>query len=62
MRRPAAAWAGVVTLRLDPLDMIIVSGRKSETHVALFAWTWGSPLKTGRHEVAFTVSNLAKVT
>lgn len=53
---------GVVTLRLDPLDMIIVSGRKSETHVALFSWTWGAPLKTGRHEIAFVVANLLKVT
>lgn len=54
--------AGVVTLRLDPLDMIIVSGRALETHVALFEWTWGSPLKSGKHEVAFQIDNLLKVT
>jgi hypothetical protein len=54
--------AGVLSLRLDPLDMIIVSGRTEEKHLALFEWTWGSPLKGGKHEVAFTVTNLLKVT
>lgn len=52
---------GVVTLRLDPLDMVMVSSRKSEVHVALLEWTWGDPLKSGKHEVAFTVEDLAKV-
>jgi len=49
-------------LRLDPDDMIIILGAKSEEHVALISWTWGSPLKTGHYEVVFTVNNLLKVT
>jgi hypothetical protein len=53
--------AGLVTLRLDPADTAII-GTKSEARVASFLWTWGSPVKTGRHEVAFTVANLALVT
>jgi hypothetical protein len=52
--------AGVVTLRLDPADTAIL-GSKSEARVASLVWTWGSPLKTGRHEVAFTVADLALV-
>jgi hypothetical protein len=52
--------AALLTLRLDPADMT-VSGGFAEVHIALLAWTWGSPLKTGRHEIAFTVGNLAKV-
>lgn len=52
---------GVVSLRLDPLDMVMVSDRKQEVHVALLEWTWGDPLKSGKHEVAFTVVDLAKV-
>jgi hypothetical protein len=53
--------AGVVTLRLDPADTAILGGAASEDRIASFAWTWGSPLKTGRHEVLFTVTNLALV-
>lgn len=52
--------AGKVTLRLDPADTAIL-GSKSEARVASFVWTWGNPLKTGRHEVAFTVADLALV-
>ena len=52
--------AGVVTLRLDPADTA-VAGKSSAWRVALFTWTWGSPLKTGRHEVCFLVTNLATV-
>lgn len=48
-------------LRLDPLDMIIVSGRSGEQHVAFIEWAWGSPLNEGGHEIAFTVTNLLKV-
>jgi hypothetical protein len=54
--------AGALTIRLDPLDMIIVSGKQTELHIALIEWTWGSPLKSGKHEIAFTVTNLLKVT
>jgi len=52
--------AGVVTLRLDPADTAIL-GSKSEARVASFAWTWNNPLCTGRHEIAFTVADLALV-
>ena len=51
---------GVVTLRLDPADTASV-GTGTNQRVALVTWTWGAPLKTGRHEVAFTVTNLAQV-
>lgn len=53
--------AGVISLRLDPLDMVMVSNKKQEQHIALLEWTWGSPLKSGKHEIAFTVTNLAQV-
>ena len=52
--------AGVVTLRLDPADTAIL-GSKSEARVASFVWTWNNPPCTGRHEVAFTVADLALV-
>jgi hypothetical protein len=44
--------------------MIILStsAPRNEKHVALLEWTWGSPTKTGRHEVVFWVTNLEKVT
>jgi hypothetical protein len=54
--------AGAGAVRLDPLDMIIVSGKQTECHIALIEWTWGSPLKSGKHEIAFYVTNLLKVT
>jgi hypothetical protein len=52
--------AGKVRLRLDPADTVIL-GSKSEARVASFAWTWNNPLCTGRHEIAFTVADLALV-
>jgi len=53
--------AGALVVRLDPADMARSTGR-SALHVALITWTWGTPLKTGRHEIAFVVADLALVT
>jgi uncharacterized protein (DUF697 family) len=53
--------AGLVTLRLDPADTAILGSAASESRIASFAWTWGSPLQTSRHEVLFTVTNMALV-
>jgi hypothetical protein len=51
---------GAVTLRLDPADTA-QAGRHNAWRVASLVWTWGSPLKTGRHEVCFLVTNLTTV-
>lgn len=53
--------AGALSIRLDAADMACLRTTESELHVALIEWTWGSPLKTGRHEIAFVVKNLAFV-
>lgn len=53
---------GVITLQLDPLDMIMVNRQQQqEVHVALLEWMWGSPPQSGKFEVAFTVVDLALV-
>jgi len=54
--------AGALTVRLDAADMACLTSGASETHIALLEWTWGSPVKAGKHEIAFTVANLLKVT
>jgi len=56
--------AGLVTMRLDPADNQIIGAGVDggEEHVALFEWTWASGTKKGRHEVRFTLVNLAVVT
>jgi hypothetical protein len=54
--------AGALSVRLDAADMACVSTAASELHVALIEWTWSSPVKSGKHEIAFTVTNLLKVT
>jgi hypothetical protein len=54
--------AGALTIRLDSADMACLSAGFAETHIALIEWSWGTPLKTGKHEIVFTVANLAKVT
>jgi hypothetical protein len=53
---------GSFTLRLDAADMACLTNASAERHIACFEWTWGSPVKTGHHEIAFTVVNLSKVT
>lgn len=54
---------GLLTWRLDPADTYLVStDNKTETRIALFTWTWGTPEKTGRFEERFTIKNLEKVT
>lgn len=54
--------AGALEIRLDAADMACLGTASSEVHVALLEWTWGSPVKAGKHEIAFTVTNLLKVT
>jgi hypothetical protein len=54
--------AGLVTLRLDPEDMPSISKKAQENHIAMFVAEWGSnPTIVFRHEILFTVDNLAKV-
>jgi len=48
---------------IDPDDnAIVTSTSKVEKHIALFAWTWDSGNKAGKHEVMLHVKNLTKVT
>lgn len=55
--------AGRLAWQLDPADTGLVSQTNlQEIRVALFTWTWGDPVKTGRYEVRFTIKNLNKVT
>ena len=53
---------GALLVRLDPADMVMLSTSSQEVHIALFEWMWGNPAKYGKHEVAFPVKNLVKVT
>ena len=53
--------AGALTIRLDADDMACVRASDSERHIALLEWSWGATVKHGKHEIAFTVANLAKV-
>jgi|WetSurMetagenome_2_1015567.scaffolds.fasta_scaffold113017_2 hypothetical protein len=54
--------AGALTFQLAIADMACVTSAARELHIALLEWTWGSPAKSGKHEIAFTVANLLKVT
>ena len=47
-------WLGVA-------DMACLLPARTEVHIALVRYTWGTPLRSGVHEIAFTVDNLAKV-
>ena len=54
---------GLVTLTLLSADNVMQTGghpggRHKETHIVLFQWTYGAPVKDGKHEVAFPVLNL----
>jgi hypothetical protein len=60
--RGAVDAAGKLTLTLLPADNVLIDPtQSSEIHVALVEWTWAAGLKAGKHEVQFTVVNLAKV-
>ena len=48
----------ILRLRLDPADMALLFDGNTEKHFALLEWTWGSPSKTGRHKIEFSVSRL----
>ena len=54
---------GVFVLTLDSADMTLVGTDTLEIHVAQFRWTWpnGAPVKSGVHEVIFSVYNLANL-
>ncbi len=54
---------GVLTWTLQATDTVIVtSTRTTEMHLALFTWTWGTPVKTGKHLVGIRVENLRRST
>ena len=54
--------AGLLTWKIQPADTgIINDGLAVEIHRALFTWTWGSPVKVGRHEIDLGIENLLKV-
>ena len=54
--------SGNLTLVLSAADMAILNASNdAERHVAFIEWTYSSGTKDGGHEIAFTVTNLAKV-
>lgn len=54
--------SGNLTLTLTADDMaILVASNDAERHVAFIEWTYSSGTKSGGFEIAFTVTNLAKV-
>lgn len=55
--------SGVLTWTMQPDDNAIVnSALLTESHIALFEWTYSSGSKYGKHEIELVVSNLTKVT
>lgn len=53
---------GVLVYTMTPADNVIIDPENAtEKHIALFQWTWSAGAKAGRHEIAITVVNLAKV-
>ena len=53
---------GLLTMILSPADNAIVAQSPvSETHVALFTWTYNAGAATGRAQVEFTIANLSLV-
>lgn len=53
---------GVLTYVLQPADTAILNpGLHTETHRALFEFTWNSGARTHRHVVDFEIENLDKV-
>jgi hypothetical protein len=59
------ATSGLLTWIMQTADNAIVGDvdeGELEEHCAEFAWTWGSPTKTGRHRFVFYVQSLTKVT
>lgn len=60
----AVTAGGVLTMELLPADNVIVgsrTGKTSETHRALFEWTWASGTRKGKHEVEFTIEENSQV-
>ncbi len=52
---------GVLEYYLLPADTTMVGSGNTERHTALLEWTWGSPAKTGKFEIVFTVANMLLV-
>ncbi len=57
---------GTLTVKLGPLDAIIVGAATAgqmESHIARFTWTWNDgTVRTGREEYLFNVEKLAEPT
>ena len=51
---------GMVVWIIDPLDVVVLSGREIESHTAVFAWTW-SGSKAGNHSFQMAVANARQV-
>ena len=56
--------SGLLTWTMQPADNpILNTSLAQELHIALFEWTYtGGTSKAGKHQAAFYVVNLAKVT
>jgi hypothetical protein len=52
----------LVEWEMEVDDTAVLGTRGEEEHRAVFEWTWGSPVKTGRHIIDMTIVNLEKVT
>lgn len=62
----AVSSSGGLTWTMEPLDNAVVDETQPlELHMGLFGWQWGgassSAWKVGRHQVGFSVVNLAFV-
>lgn len=57
------ATNGELTMRLNPIDNVIVGSNTTEEHIARFKWTWndGTETRTGIEEILFSVTNLPTV-
>jgi hypothetical protein len=56
--------SGNLQWTLQPDDNPIIGARRAgltETHIALFEWTWNAGSKQGRHEVTIEVQQIEKV-
>jgi len=51
----------IIEWEMETADTAVIGTRQSEEHRAVFEWTYGTPVKTGRHVIDMTVVNLEKV-
>lgn len=52
---------GALVWSVQVLDTAIVGSTETERHRAVFAWTYNSGTKTGRHVIDMVIRNLEKV-